>query len=234
MQTSLGVSVALAPADIDTAAERIAAIEERLLRQAREEAFETARAEYRARLDRERELRLEAEAAAEDARLRALDQAPIVVQLLDFDVHRVGDFLLRLVAKHQEIVHALLFFRFGVERLWPGQPGRVAWQLGRLFGLDFLLRFLVFRLLRRQALVLVDDQPLVVEHVVAGVAALGRQALGVVDVAVLVDPAVNGLFLGQGRSAEQHQRSGHGGDDPSGHLSIIAILHNVPCTPGWR
>jgi hypothetical protein len=55
-----------------TAAERIAAIEERLLRQAREEAFETARAEYRARLDRERELRLEAEAAAEDARLRAL------------------------------------------------------------------------------------------------------------------------------------------------------------------
>ncbi|NHA14961.1 EexN family lipoprotein [Thioalkalivibrio sp. XN279] len=54
------------------AAERIAAIEERLLRKAREEAFESARAEYRARLDRERELRLKAEAAAEDARLRAL------------------------------------------------------------------------------------------------------------------------------------------------------------------
>lgn len=54
------------------AAERIAAIEERLLRKAREEAFESARAEYRARLDRERELRLRAEAAAEDARLRAL------------------------------------------------------------------------------------------------------------------------------------------------------------------
>lgn len=54
------------------AAERIAAIEERLLRQAREEAFESARAEYRARLDRERELRMKAEAEAEDARLRAL------------------------------------------------------------------------------------------------------------------------------------------------------------------
>ena len=54
------------------AAERIAAIEDRLLRKAREEAFESARAEYRARLDRERELRLKAEAAAEDARLRAL------------------------------------------------------------------------------------------------------------------------------------------------------------------
>lgn len=55
-----------------TAGERIAAIEERLLRQARNEAFEAARAEYRARLDRERELRLRAEAEAEDARLRAL------------------------------------------------------------------------------------------------------------------------------------------------------------------
>lgn len=55
-----------------TAAERIAVIEERLLRKAREEAFEAARSEYRARLDRERELRLQAEAAAEDARLRAL------------------------------------------------------------------------------------------------------------------------------------------------------------------
>ena len=55
-----------------TAAERIALIEDRMLRKAREEAFEAARAEYRARLDRERELRLEAEAAAEDARLRAL------------------------------------------------------------------------------------------------------------------------------------------------------------------
>jgi hypothetical protein len=54
------------------AGERIAAIEERLLRQAREQAFESARAEYRARLDRERELRLKAEAEAEDARLRAL------------------------------------------------------------------------------------------------------------------------------------------------------------------
>jgi hypothetical protein len=55
-----------------TAGERIAVIEERLLRQAREEAFEAARSEYRARLDRERELRLRAEAEAEDARLRAL------------------------------------------------------------------------------------------------------------------------------------------------------------------
>lgn len=54
------------------AGERIAAIEERLLRQARDEAFEAARSEYRARLDRERELRLKAEAEAEDARLRAL------------------------------------------------------------------------------------------------------------------------------------------------------------------
>ncbi len=54
------------------AAERIATIEERLLRQAREEAFDSARAEYRARLYRERELRLKAEAEAEDARLRHL------------------------------------------------------------------------------------------------------------------------------------------------------------------
>jgi hypothetical protein len=54
------------------AAERIDVIEERLLRKAREQAFESARAEYRDRLDRERELRLKAEAEAEDARLRAL------------------------------------------------------------------------------------------------------------------------------------------------------------------
>lgn len=68
------------PGDVDEtecrnarlAGERIAAIEERLLRQAREEAFESARSEYRARLDRERELRLKAEAEAEDAQLRAL------------------------------------------------------------------------------------------------------------------------------------------------------------------
>jgi hypothetical protein len=54
------------------AAERIAAIEERALRQAREQAFEAARAEYRARLDRERELRQQAEAEAQQARLQAL------------------------------------------------------------------------------------------------------------------------------------------------------------------
>jgi hypothetical protein len=54
------------------AAERIAAIEERAMRKGREQAFESARAEYRARLDRERELRQKAEAEAHAARLRAL------------------------------------------------------------------------------------------------------------------------------------------------------------------
>ena len=54
------------------AAERIAVIEERAMRKGREQAFETARAEYRERLDRERSLRMKAEAAAEEARLRAL------------------------------------------------------------------------------------------------------------------------------------------------------------------
>ena len=54
------------------AAERIAAIEERAMRKGREQAFETARAEYRERLDRERSLRMTAEAEAEEARLRAL------------------------------------------------------------------------------------------------------------------------------------------------------------------
>lgn len=54
------------------AAERIAAIEERAMRKGREQAFETARAEYRERLDRERALRMKAEAEAEEARLRAL------------------------------------------------------------------------------------------------------------------------------------------------------------------
>jgi hypothetical protein len=55
-----------------TAAERVAAIEERAVRKAREEAFEAARAEYRARLDRERELRRQAETEAQQARLQAL------------------------------------------------------------------------------------------------------------------------------------------------------------------
>jgi hypothetical protein len=54
------------------AAERIAAIEERAMRKGREQAFDSARAEYRAQLDRERELRRRAEAEAEQARLRAL------------------------------------------------------------------------------------------------------------------------------------------------------------------
>jgi hypothetical protein len=54
------------------AAERIAAIEERAMRKGREQAFETARAEYRERLDRERSLRMKAEAEAEEARLQAL------------------------------------------------------------------------------------------------------------------------------------------------------------------
>lgn len=54
------------------AAERISIIEERALRKAREEAFASAREEYRARLDRERSLRIKAESEAEDARLRAL------------------------------------------------------------------------------------------------------------------------------------------------------------------
>jgi hypothetical protein len=54
------------------AAERIAAIEERAMRKGREQAFETARAEYREQLDRERSLRMKAETEAEEARLRAL------------------------------------------------------------------------------------------------------------------------------------------------------------------
>jgi hypothetical protein len=54
------------------AAERIAAIEERAMRKGREQAFESARAEYRAQLDRERELRRRAEAETEQARLQAL------------------------------------------------------------------------------------------------------------------------------------------------------------------
>ncbi|MFU8821480.1 MAG: EexN family lipoprotein [Gammaproteobacteria bacterium] len=54
------------------AAERIAAIEERAMRKGREQAFETARAEYRERLDRERSLRMKAEAEAEEARLQSL------------------------------------------------------------------------------------------------------------------------------------------------------------------
>lgn len=54
------------------AAERIAAIEERALLKAREQAFESARAEYRQRLDRERDLRIKAQAEAEAARLERL------------------------------------------------------------------------------------------------------------------------------------------------------------------
>lgn len=54
------------------AAQRIATIEERALRQARDEAFEVARAEYRERLDRERALRKAAEEVARQARLEAL------------------------------------------------------------------------------------------------------------------------------------------------------------------
>lgn len=54
------------------AADRVAAIEERALIKVRQEAFESARAEYRARLDRERELRIQAEAEARAARLQAL------------------------------------------------------------------------------------------------------------------------------------------------------------------
>lgn len=57
------------------AAERIAFIEERAMRKGREQAFESARAEYRARLDRERELRIRAEAAAEQARLESLTRS---------------------------------------------------------------------------------------------------------------------------------------------------------------
>lgn len=57
------------------AAERIAFIEERAMRKGREQAFEAARAEYRERLDRERDLRIRAEAAAEQARLESLTRS---------------------------------------------------------------------------------------------------------------------------------------------------------------
>jgi hypothetical protein len=54
------------------AAERISVIEERAARKAREQAFASAREEYRQRLDRERALRIKAEAEAEAARLQVL------------------------------------------------------------------------------------------------------------------------------------------------------------------
>jgi hypothetical protein len=54
------------------AAERISVIEERAMRKARDEAFASAREEYRVRLDRERSLRIKAESEAEEARLQAL------------------------------------------------------------------------------------------------------------------------------------------------------------------
>lgn len=54
------------------AAERLAVIEERAISKAREQAFVTAREEYRTQLDRERALRVKAEADAEEARLQAL------------------------------------------------------------------------------------------------------------------------------------------------------------------
>lgn len=54
------------------AAERLAAIEERAVRRARDQAFERAREEYRTQLDLERALRMKAEAEAEAARLRSL------------------------------------------------------------------------------------------------------------------------------------------------------------------
>ncbi len=54
------------------AAERLALIEERALLKARQEAFEREREEYRTRLERERQLRRQAEEAAEAARRRAL------------------------------------------------------------------------------------------------------------------------------------------------------------------
>lgn len=56
------------------AAERISVIEERAMRRARDQAFESAREEFRARLDRERQLREQAEAEAEAARLQALTE----------------------------------------------------------------------------------------------------------------------------------------------------------------
>jgi hypothetical protein len=59
------------------AAERISLIEERAMRKAREEAFASAREEYRVKLDRERGLRVKAEAAAEEARLMSLVMPPV-------------------------------------------------------------------------------------------------------------------------------------------------------------
>lgn len=63
------------------AGERISVIEERALHKAQEQAFISAREEYRERLDRERELRRQAEAEAAAARLEMLtttmpDEAP--------------------------------------------------------------------------------------------------------------------------------------------------------------
>ena len=65
------------------AAERISVIEERAMRKAREEAFATAREEYRTRLDRERALRMQAEAEAEGARLQTLLAPPAEADAAD-------------------------------------------------------------------------------------------------------------------------------------------------------
>jgi hypothetical protein len=54
------------------AAERISVIEERAALKAREQAFASAREEYRQQLDRERAMRIKAEAEAEAARLEIL------------------------------------------------------------------------------------------------------------------------------------------------------------------
>lgn len=54
------------------AGERISVIEERARREAREQAFVSAREEYRERLDHERDLRRQAEAEAAAARLELL------------------------------------------------------------------------------------------------------------------------------------------------------------------
>lgn len=73
------------------AAERISVIEERAMRKAREEAFASAREEYRAQLDRERELRRKAEAEAEEARLRALlSPEPDAGEIADEDARADG------------------------------------------------------------------------------------------------------------------------------------------------
>lgn len=83
-QTNPGAGTDAECRNARAAAERISVIEERAARKAREQAFASARQEYRQQLDRERALRIKAEAEAKAARLERLltsdDEEPAAEQ----------------------------------------------------------------------------------------------------------------------------------------------------------